>query len=190
MIKILKMLTKRFLKFKNKNIPIEQLSETEQIERWRSKGIKIGENCHIYSMLPLGRDCFLLNIGDNVTISSNVTLLFHDASVGNATRWKYTDILGEVFIGNNCFLGWGAIILPGVSLAEGTIVGAGSVVTKSVEEKNMVIAGNPAQIICSVNEFIDKNTDNLVNLDGLNNRTELAKYLENNKNKLVKKKYM
>lgn len=49
-----------------------------QIEIWRRAGVKIGENCKIYSGLTTGRDSFLLSIGDNVTISGNVKLLMHD----------------------------------------------------------------------------------------------------------------
>lgn len=53
----------------------------------------------------------------------------------------------DVIIGNKCWIGMNAIILPGVQLGDNTIVGAGSVVTKSFPEGNLVIAGNPAKII-------------------------------------------
>lgn len=53
----------------------------------------------------------------------------------------------DVVIGNNCWLGMNSVLLPGVKLGDHTIVGAGSVVTKSFEEGNCVIAGNPAKII-------------------------------------------
>lgn len=53
----------------------------------------------------------------------------------------------DVNIGNNCWIGMNSVLLPGVTLGEHTIVGAGSVVTKSFPEGNCVIAGNPAKII-------------------------------------------
>ena len=53
----------------------------------------------------------------------------------------------EVVIGENCWLGMNSVILPGVSLGDNTIVGAGSVVTKSFMDGNCVIGGNPARII-------------------------------------------
>lgn len=53
----------------------------------------------------------------------------------------------DVIIGKKCWIGMNAIILPGVKLGDNTIVGAGSVVTKSFPDGNLVIAGNPAKII-------------------------------------------
>ncbi|MBO8759626.1 type 8 capsular polysaccharide synthesis protein Cap8J, partial [Staphylococcus aureus] len=53
----------------------------------------------------------------------------------------------DVKIGNYSWIGMNSVILPGVELGEHTIVGAGSVVTKSFPEGNVVIGGNPAKII-------------------------------------------
>ena len=52
-----------------------------------------------------------------------------------------------IIIEKNCWIGAGAIILPGIHLKESTIIGAGSVVTKSFKEGSIIIAGNPAKII-------------------------------------------
>ena len=93
------------------------------IERFRSYGISIGENCMIYSKLGNGRDAFLLQIGNNVTISGNVQFLMHDNAVCKPSEGKYTDILGKVIIGDNCFIGYGSIILPGCKIANNCIVG-------------------------------------------------------------------
>ena len=154
------------------------------IKHWRKKGISIGKNCYIFSELPVGRDCFLLSIGDRVLISNHVTFLQHDASMCVATHSEFTDVLGKTTIGDDCFIGFGSIIMPGVSLANGTIVGAGSVVTKSVNKSDMIIAGNPARIICSKEDFLKKNLKYAVNLDGMN-QSDIAKYLQENPDKII-----
>ena len=53
----------------------------------------------------------------------------------------------DIVIGENCWIGMNSVILPGVRLADGVVVGAGSIVTKSFDENNIVIAGNPAKKI-------------------------------------------
>lgn len=63
--------------------------------------------------------------------------------------------VGKVNIGNNCFIGWGAIILPNTTIGDNCIIGAGSVITKSVP-KNSIVAGNPAKIIGNTDEFIER----------------------------------
>lgn len=139
----------------------------EKIERFRSYGIKIGADCKIYSPLWDSRDSFLLEIGNNVTISENVCFIMHDNAVIKPSKGKYTDLLGSIKIGDNCFIGFGTIVLLGVSVAENCIIGAGSVVTSSLREKNSVYAGNPARYICSIDEYVLKNKENMLNLDGL-----------------------
>lgn len=157
-----------------------------KISDWRKKGITIGDRCHIYSNLPTTRDCFLLSIGNDVTISGGCVFLLHDSSIGQLTYGKYTDLLGRIIVGNKCFIGHSSILLPGIELADGIVVGAGSVVTKSFKEKNIIIAGNPAKIIGQIDDFLTKNLGKGFNLDGLS-QTEIETLVENNKEKLVKK---
>lgn len=78
-----------------------------------------------------------IHIGDGTYIAFNCTILTHDMC-----RNKSTDVI----IGRNCFIGAGALIMPGVSLGDSVVVGAGSVVTRSFPG-GVVIAGNPAKII-------------------------------------------
>ena len=98
--------------------------------------------------------CHLITIGDDVTISIRVIVLAHDASTKN--KLGVTKI-GKVVIGDNCFIGAGAIILPNVEIGKGSIVAAGSIVTKSVPEC-VVVAGNPARVICTVDDYTDKHS--------------------------------
>jgi acetyltransferase-like isoleucine patch superfamily enzyme len=83
-----------------------------------------------------------LTIGDNTIIAPNVAIQTgnHDLNDRNI----YT--IGNISIGKNCWLGFGCVILPGVSLGNNVTVGANAVVTKSFPD-NVVIAGVPAKII-------------------------------------------
>ena len=82
------------------------------------------------------------NIGPHVgLVSSNHDPVNNDAHVAAA----------PIVIGRFCWLGMGAVVLPGVTLGDFTIVGAGAIVTKSFTEGYCVIAGNPARIIKYLN---------------------------------------
>ena len=96
-----------------------------------------------------------ITIGNNFIASKNSMVIAHDASLFNHTG-KHR--IQEIIIGDNVFLGAGAIVLPGVTIGDGAIIGAGSIVTKNVDS-NAVVAGNPAKFICSVKEYIKKCED-------------------------------
>lgn len=70
--------------------------------------------------------------------------------------------VGRVKIGNNCFIGWGAIVLPNVTIGNNCIIGAGTVITKNIPE-NSVVVGNPSRIIGNTNDFIDKHMEYMKN---------------------------
>jgi acetyltransferase-like isoleucine patch superfamily enzyme len=84
-----------------------------------------------------------IHIGKNTIIASQTTILCHKISKNKETL-PY--VVSDVFIGNNCLIGKGAIILPGVKIGDNVVVGAGSVVTKDIPS-NVIAGGNPAKII-------------------------------------------
>lgn len=88
-------------------------------------------------------------LGDNVYIAPNVGIITANHDFENLN--SHVDGL-DVIIGNNCWIGMNAVILPGVRLANNIIVGAGAVVTKSFTEENIVIGGNPARFIKKISE--------------------------------------
>lgn len=117
------------------------------------KGLKVGNNFSRGSGCFIDPShCFLISIGNNVTLSINVVILSHDAST--AKLIGYTKI-GKVVIEDNVFIGANSIILPNITIGENSIVGSGSVVTKNFP-KNTVVAGNPAKVICSVEKYKEK----------------------------------
>lgn len=168
----------------------KQSAEEIRIEEYRQYGIKIGKNCTFCSILPMWRDSFLLEFGDNVLVSGDVKFLLHDAAPTVVSPpGGGTDILGKISIGNHCFIGANSIIMPGVTLADYTVVGAGSVVTHSTKTPGCVIAGNPARLICTVEEYLAKNKQYIVNLDGLDCKGMKA-LLDSHPEKLIMRKLL
>lgn len=84
-----------------------------------------------------------IHIGENTLVAGGVTILSHDHCKRVSDNQPF---LVDTYIGKNCFIAVGAIILPGVRIGDEVIVGAGAVVTKDVLS-NCVVAGNPAKVI-------------------------------------------
>lgn len=117
------------------------------------RGMVVGENFKRLNGVILDPDhCWLIEIGDNVTLAPRVHILCHDAST--KMFLGYTKI-GNVKIGNNVFVGAGSVILPGVTIGDDVIIGANSTVTKSILS-NSVVVGSPAKMICTTEEYIAK----------------------------------
>lgn len=86
----------------------------------------------------------VITVGKNVHIAPNCGIITTNHDVYNPEKHVEGK---DVTIGDNCWIGMNSMILPGVTLGNNTVVGAGSVVTKSFEEGFVVIGGNPAKII-------------------------------------------
>ncbi len=127
--------------------------EVFAINNYKGK-LTIGNN------FSMNDDCHLavinnISIGNNVLIASKVFITDHfhgeinsdQILIPPSNRDLYSK--GPVVIGDNVWIGEGAVILPGVSIGENSIIGANSVVSKSIE-KNTVVAGNPALKIKSL----------------------------------------
>lgn len=93
----------------------------ETIDDLRRRGVKIGENVHVFSANIDGGHGFLVEIGNNVTIT-NATILTHDASTKKFLGYSK---VGKVKIGDNVFVGYGSIVLPGVTIGNNVIIGGG-----------------------------------------------------------------
>lgn len=88
-----------------------------------------------------------ITIGKGTWIAPNVGIITANHSLADLDNHDKAD---AVTIGEKCWIGMNSMILPGVVLGKGTVVGAGSVVTKSFPDGNCVIAGNPAKIIKTI----------------------------------------
>ena len=138
-------------------------SEEAYINYLKNKcNIEIGSNCKIYSPNQTYIDVqrpHMLHIGDYVKITRGVTILCHDYSRGVFCQMddQYENV-GEcrkTEIGDNVFIGTNAIILMGTKIGSNSIVGAGAVVS-GIFQDGVVIAGNPAKVICTIDEYYNK----------------------------------
>jgi len=126
-----------------------------RVFRARQMGMKVGDKCRLYS-LNVASEAELVEIGDEVIVSGEVMFVTHDGAVFTALD-KFPNVnghYGRIRIGNRCFLGLRAIIMPGVELGENCVVAAGAVVMDSFAP-NSVIAGNPAKYVCPTSIYLE-----------------------------------
>lgn len=131
----------------------------------RRQGVRLGENCLIGRGVNFGSEPYLVSIGDNFYSSNNIQFITHDGSV-NVIRnlyieHKFADLMGEISVGDNVFLGFGVVVLLGSEIGDNVVVGANSLV-KGRLESNGVYAGSPARLICSIDEYLSKNRRNFI----------------------------
>ena len=126
------------------------------LEYARKIGVNIGEDNFIPDKRCWSTEPYLITVGSHCQITAGVRLLTHGG--GQVVRDKYPcfDTFGKVIIGDYVYIGNNSLIMPGVTLEDHVLVAAGSVVTKSVP-KGMVVGGNPARIICTIEEYKERN---------------------------------
>lgn len=128
-------------------------------EKLISMGMQVGKNFgRLHGVILDPSHCWLITIGDNVTLAPRVHILCHDASIKGFLG--YTKI-GQVTIGNDVFIGAESLVMPGVTIGNRVIVGANSTVTHDVPD-NSVVVGSPARILCTVDEYLEKERRRMV----------------------------
>ncbi len=142
----------------------EKFETQRKIRRWenlREMGMQIGKGVN----LPMSTwidapHCFLISIGDNCGFGELCVILAHDAMPNeyiDATR------IGRIIIHESCHFGTRTVILPGVEIGPMSIVGANSVVSSDIPPHS-VAAGNPAKVICTLEEYLEKQKNAMKNL--------------------------
>jgi acetyltransferase-like isoleucine patch superfamily enzyme len=118
---------------------------------WRFFGCKVGKNVAIGNNVAIDYGfANLIEIGNNVMIANRCLLLCHKRDLSNFKKGDNPTKLGYKISGikleDNCQIGMGTVIMPGVTIGEGAVVGANSLVTKDVEPWT-IVAGQPAKLL-------------------------------------------
>lgn len=148
-----------FIKFRLKYF--ERFAKKDDFNKiLEASGFNIGKGTIFYSPNTMCIDRqrpWMLEIGKYCKITRGTVILTHDYS-RSVLRYKYKEIIGEAaktIIGDNVFIGINSIILMGTKIGNNVIVGAGSVVSGNIPD-NVVICGNPAKIIMTLDDFYKK----------------------------------
>jgi acetyltransferase-like isoleucine patch superfamily enzyme len=131
----------------------------------RKRGCVIGENCYLADV-SLGPEPYLISIGDHCHIATGVKFITHDGATWVLkNRYGFTGTkFGRIILHDNVYIGNNTIILPNIEIGSNSIVGTGSVVTKSIPPDS-VYAGNPAGFICTLDAYLEKTRNDPGNVE-------------------------
>lgn len=132
---------------------------------------KAGKNLH-FQPRKIPSEPKLIKFGDNVIVGSGTTFITHDfvhEVLNKMDIGWFNYYAGPIEVGNNVFIGGNTTILPNIKIGSNVIIGAGSVVTKDVSD-GTIVAGNPAKVIGTFDEYIEKRrkiNDTLINSENI-----------------------
>lgn len=124
----------------------------------KKAGVNFGEaDClHIYGQVDWGSEPWIISLGKNVHITDGVRFITHDG--GTLIFRKDVpdlEITKPIKIGDDVYIGTNAILLPGVSIGNKVVIGAGAIVTSDIPN-NSVAVGIPARVIKTADEYFEK----------------------------------
>ena len=133
---------------------------TNYINRLRRLGVKVGKGVVFRDAKSVTIDLTrpsLVEIGDNVDINVNFTIMSHDFVSGVFLN-LYKEMVnssGRVKLGNNIYIGRDVTILKGVTVGDNCVIGLGSVVTSDIPSGSVAV-GTPARVICTIEEYFKR----------------------------------
>lgn len=117
----------------------------------RRLGVRVGKSCRLIQV-DFSTEPYMITLGDHVSATAT-RFETHDGGV-----WVFRDrnpdldIVKPIVVGDNVFIGYGSIILPGVTIGSNVVIGAGSVVSKDIPS-DCVAVGVPARVIKSIHDY-------------------------------------
>ncbi|MCK5343232.1 MAG: acyltransferase [Candidatus Heimdallarchaeota archaeon] len=160
---------KRVIQSRIKNLQLRwaHTSPKRYIKFLKNQGIKIGDDLWVTPKVKsLNIDVTrpsLLEIGNQVRLNRNLTILTHDGGF-YVLRNKYKEFIpqsGRVKIGNNVYFGRNCTVFKGVTIGDNCIIGFGSIVTKDIPS-NSVAVGAPARVVSTLEDYYKKRKEQCV----------------------------
>lgn len=138
----------------------QQIHTKDNVQIARELGVRIGTDCLILAnpYQAFAMEPYLIKLGNHVEITAGVRFITHDGGVWclrTEDGLEKIDKFGPITVGSNVFIGLQSLIMPSVSIGDHCIIGAGSIVTKSVPSGE-VWAGVPARFICTIEQYREK----------------------------------
>jgi acetyltransferase-like isoleucine patch superfamily enzyme len=131
----------------------QEAMDAATVCRLRALGVQIGAGCRIYST-QFSTEPYLVRLGDGVIIAGGVKFLTHDGSARLLrSRRPMIQSLGRIVVGDNCFIGENAILLPGPTLGRDCVIGPGAVVRGAIPDNSLAV-GNPGQVVGRASTFL------------------------------------
>lgn len=122
-------------------------------------GMKAEDGVTVMGGVDFGSEPYLIWLHKHCRLSSNVTFITHDGGTwafrNTNDRYRHVIKYGTIEVGEYSFIGANSTIMPGVRIGNNSVIGAGSVVTRSIPD-GMVAVGVPAKVICTTQEYAEK----------------------------------
>lgn len=119
-------------------------------------GVNIAGDLYIYGYVKFGTEPWIITLGNNVHLTDGVKFITHDG--GTLLFRKYVsdlEITKPIIVGDDVYMGNNVILMPGVTIGNKVVIGAGAVVTKNIPD-NSVAVGVPARVIKTADEYFEK----------------------------------
>ncbi len=129
-----------------------------RLAQYKKQGLQIADDARLEGLPYFGSEPYLISIGPKTTIAGRVVFLTHDGATRlfrDQPKYKTVIKFGRITIHENCFIGFGVILMPGVTVGPNSVVAAGAVVTADVPP-NTVVGGVPAKPITTLDDYAEK----------------------------------
>lgn len=160
------------------------LKRVNRVKCARKLGLNAGADLNIYGDVSFGSEPWIITLGDRVYLTDGVKFITHD---GGTLLFRKDvpdlEITKPITLGNDVYVGNNVLFMPGVTVGNKVIIGAGAVVTKDIPD-NSVAVGVPAKVIKTADEYFEKlkaESLHLGHLRGKEKDEALRKYYKNGK---------